>query len=156
MSIFFTLRPFAHDRFKPIFFPRVPSPPSCCLNNKEIPCTARKAVTPRVSIEIRSNYFERGGGKLPIESRFRWKERRENRFSFFFFFFIFDQSHVASNKGQLITLDFIRCPLFGNQKLRGCVYRNRGCGTQTGEPAWCNLRFSQVRQKLLTLRPNWV
>lgn len=41
---------------------RVPSPPSCCLNNKEIPSTARKAVTPRVSIgyEIRSNYFERG------------------------------------------------------------------------------------------------
>lgn len=154
---------FAHDRFKPISFPAEPREfrsffhPSRCLNNRnELFHRTEKAVTtPTTAVSIDYEIYRTISGKLrarlPIESRFRWKEREREFLSFYS-----ANPSVASNRGagRLITLDNRVGPLFRSQKLRGSVYRNRGCGTD--KETWCNLRFSQVRHKLLTLRPNWV
>lgn len=153
---------FAHDRFKPISFPAEPREfrsffhPSRCLNNRDelFHRTGKAVTTPAVSIdyEIYRTISGKLRARLPIESRFRWKEREREFLSFYS-----ANPSVASNRGagRLITLDNRGGgPLFRSQKLRGSVYRNRGCGTD--KETWCNLRFSQVRHKLLTLRPNWV
>lgn len=134
---------FAHDRFKPISFPAEPREfrsffhPSRCLNNRnELFHRTEKAVTtPTTAVSIDYEIYRTISGKLrarlPIESRFRWKEREREFLSFYS-----ANPSVASNRGagRLITLD------------------NRG-GARCSEARNCEVPYTVIAVAAQTRRP---